>query len=191
MLFFFFFKQKTAYEISACLVGSEMCIRDRYGWSDLEKLGERITDEQFRAVFDSVDPQDVTNMQYTSGTTGFPKGVMLTHYNIVNNGKCIGDCMKFTHEDRLCIPVPFFHCFGLVLAVMACLTHASSMVPIETYLSLIHISEPTRQAEISYAVFCLKKKKKKPKKTQYITTNKKKQATIKKKAILQSENKML
>lgn len=104
-----------------------------FGWSDLEKLGERVTDEQFRAVFNSVDPQDVTNMQYTSGTTGFPKGVMLTHYNIVNNGKCIGDCMKFTHEDRLCIPVPFFHCFGLVLAVMACLTHASSMVPIETY----------------------------------------------------------
>lgn len=103
------------------------------GWNDLVSLGETVSDEAFRAVFDSVDPHDVTNMQYTSGTTGFPKGVMLTHYNIVNNGKSIGDCMKFTHDDRLCIPVPFFHCFGLVLAVMACLTHASSMVPVETY----------------------------------------------------------
>lgn len=103
------------------------------GWSELEKRGEHIYDADFRAVFDSVDPQDVTNMQYTSGTTGFPKGVMLTHYNIVNNGKCIGDCMKFTHDDKLCICVPLFHCFGLVLATMACLTHATSMVPIESY----------------------------------------------------------
>jgi fatty-acyl-CoA synthase len=72
-------------------------------------------------------------MQYTSGTTGFPKGVMLTHYNIVNNGRAIGDCMNFTEQDRLCIPVPFFHCFGLVLGVMACLTHATSMVPVEYF----------------------------------------------------------
>ncbi|MFT3952203.1 MAG: AMP-binding protein [Oscillospiraceae bacterium] len=78
-------------------------------------------------------PHDIVNMQYTSGTTGFPKGVMLTHHNIVNNGKAIGDCMKFTHNDRLCVTVPFFHCFGLVLAIMSCLTHASSMVPIDAY----------------------------------------------------------
>lgn len=80
-----------------------------------------------------LDPHDIINMQYTSGTTGFPKGVMLTHYNIVNNGKAIGDCMKLTQEDRLCITVPFFHCFGLVLAIMACITHSSSMVPIDYY----------------------------------------------------------
>ncbi|PNB72923.1 AMP-binding protein, partial [Pseudomonas sp. FW305-BF6] len=68
---------------------------------------------------DSLHPHDVINMQYTSGTTGFPKGVMLTHSNIVNNGFNIANCMKLTKDDRLCIPVPFFHCFGCVLGTMA------------------------------------------------------------------------
>ncbi len=95
---------------------------------DIEKL--------FSEISASLDPHEVINMQYTSGTTGFPKGVMLTHYNIVNNGKCIGDNMKFTHADKLCISVPFFHCFGLVLAIMACVTHATAMVPIDYYRPL-------------------------------------------------------
>ncbi|MDH7567951.1 MAG: AMP-binding protein, partial [Clostridiales bacterium] len=69
-------------------------------------------------------------------TTGFPKGVMLTHYNIVNNGKSIGDRMKFTFKDRLCIPVPFFHCFGCVLGIMACVTHGTTMVPVEYFQPL-------------------------------------------------------
>jgi len=102
-------------------------------WNELEPLGQEVPQSRFQALYDSVDPQDVTNMQYTSGTTGFPKGVMLTHYNIVNNGKGIGDCMKFTEKDKLCIVVPFFHCFGLVLAVMSCLTHSTSMVPVDLY----------------------------------------------------------
>ena len=66
-----------------------------------------------------VAPNDVCNMQYTSGTTGFPKGVMLTHYNVVNNGKCIGDRMDLSTADRMMIQVPMFHCFGMVLAMTA------------------------------------------------------------------------
>lgn len=81
----------------------------------------------------SLDPNDVINMQYTSGTTGFPKGVMLTHNNIVNNGYNIANCMKLTKEDRLCIPVPFFHCFGCVLGTMACVSVGATMVPIQEF----------------------------------------------------------
>ncbi len=80
-----------------------------------------------------MSPHDVVNMQYTSGTTGFPKGVMLTHYNILNNGKCIGDNQTLTPQDRVCLPVPFFHCFGCVLGIMACITHGSCIVPVERY----------------------------------------------------------
>ena len=107
-----------------------------HNFNDLFTYAEKISDEEYHRVQASLNPQDVINMQYTSGTTGFPKGVMLTHYNIVNNGKAIGDCMKFTHEDKLCIPVPFFHCFGLVLGIMSCLTHSTSMVPLEYYQPL-------------------------------------------------------
>ncbi|GLI40019.1 AMP-binding protein [Geobacter hydrogenophilus] len=97
------------------------------------EMGKEVPDEQLAAVESSLDVHDVINMQYTSGTTGFPKGVMLTHYNLVNNGYHIGECMKFTDKDRLCIPVPFFHCFGSVLAVMASVTHATAMVPVEIF----------------------------------------------------------
>lgn len=107
-----------------------------FNWTDLYDLASKITDEEFKAVQLSLNPDEVINMQYTSGTTGFPKGVMLTHNNIVNNGMCIGDCMNFTHEDKLCIPVPFFHCFGCVLGIMACVTHGTTMVPIEYYQPL-------------------------------------------------------
>ncbi len=76
---------------------------------------------------------DVCNMQYTSGTTGFPKGVMLTHYNVVNNGKNIGDRMDFSTADRILIHVPMFHCFGMVLAMTAAVTHGTTMVPIPAF----------------------------------------------------------
>ena len=102
-------------------------------WHDIERMGENISDEELEARKNSFSCHDVVNMQYTSGTTGFPKGVMLTHYNVINNGQSIGDCMKFTHADKLCIVVPFFHCFGLVLALMSCLTHATGFVPVDLY----------------------------------------------------------
>ncbi|BBA69632.1 AMP-binding protein [Geobacter sulfurreducens] len=96
-------------------------------------MGKDVSDAELEAVEAALDRHDVINMQYTSGTTGFPKGVMLTHFNIINNGYNIGECMKFTEKDRLCIPVPFFHCFGCVLGVMACVTHGTTMVPVEIF----------------------------------------------------------
>jgi fatty-acyl-CoA synthase len=102
-----------------------------YNFKDLYSMGDEVSDDEYISINSTLDPHDVVNMQYTSGTTGFPKGVMLTHFNIVNNGRAIGDGMKFTEEDKLCIPVPFFHCFGMVLAVMASVTHATSMVPLD------------------------------------------------------------
>ena len=77
-----------------------------------------------------VRPDDVCNMQYTSGTTGFPKGVMLTHYNVVNNGKCIGDRMGLSTADRMMIQVPMFHCFGMVLSMTNSMTHGATMCPL-------------------------------------------------------------
>ncbi|UPU37662.1 AMP-binding protein [Geomonas paludis] len=97
------------------------------------ELGAQVPDAELEAVERTLSIHDVINMQYTSGTTGFPKGVMLTHHNVVNNGFNIGECMRFTEKDRLCIPVPFFHCFGCVLGVMACVTHGTTMVPVEIF----------------------------------------------------------
>lgn len=114
-----------------------------YNWSQIPYFGVLISNEEFNAIKHSIDPDDVVNMQYTSGTTGFPKGVMLTHNNIVNNGKAIGDCMKFSSRDKLCIPVPFFHCFGMVLAIMAAVTHGAAMVPLLWYtpMKVMHAVE--------------------------------------------------
>lgn len=102
-------------------------------FEDLKILGGDFPIEIYEENKKTLNTHNVVNMQYTSGTTGFPKGVMLTHYNILNNGKTIGDGMKFTKNDKLCITVPFFHCFGLVLAMMACITHGTTMVPVERY----------------------------------------------------------
>ncbi|WP_136526696.1 AMP-binding protein [Geomonas ferrireducens] len=97
------------------------------------ELGRDVSDAELAAVEATLHVNEVINMQYTSGTTGFPKGVMLTHHNVINNGFNIGECMRFTENDRLCIPVPFFHCFGCVLGVMACVTHGTTMVPVEIF----------------------------------------------------------
>lgn len=106
-------------------------------FNKLYEMAETVDDVTLSSIEAALSPHDVINMQYTSGTTGFPKGVMLTHFNVVNNGYNIGECMQFTEKDRLCIPVPFFHCFGCVLGVMACVTHGAAMVPIETFNPLL------------------------------------------------------
>ena len=104
-----------------------------YKWSEFLSFADNVTDGALEERLDSLHPDDVINIQYTSGTTGFPKGVMLTHHNIVNNGKQIGDFMKLTEQDRVCIPVPFFHCFGCVLGTLAAVTHGSAMVLLEQF----------------------------------------------------------
>ena len=90
---------------------------------------EMVPAEEVSRLAALVRPDDVCNMQYTSGTTGFPKGVMLTHYNVVNNGKCIGDRMGLSTADRMMIQVPMFHCFGMVLSMTSSMTHGATMCP--------------------------------------------------------------
>ena len=99
-------------------------------WEDSLEYAARTPIEEIRRMAAAVDVNDVCNMQYTSGTTGFPKGVMLTHYNIVNDGKMIGDGMDLSTADRMMIQVPMFHCFGMVLAMTATMTHGGTILPL-------------------------------------------------------------
>ena len=99
-------------------------------WEESLEYASRTPLEEVYRMAAAVDVNDVGNMQYTSGTTGFPKGVMLTHYNIVNDGKCIGDGMDLSTADRMMIQVPMFHCFGMVLAMTATMTHGGTILPI-------------------------------------------------------------
>ncbi len=104
-----------------------------YTWEEAIALSDTVSQKEveFRRKF--INKNDVCNMQYTSGTTGFPKGVMLTHYNVVNNGKTIGDGMDLSTADRMMIQVPMFHCFGMVLAMTASMTHGTTMCPITAF----------------------------------------------------------
>ena len=102
-------------------------------WDDALALGDAVDPSEVSRRAAEVHKDDVCNMQYTSGTTGFPKGVMLTHYNVVNNGKAIGDCMDLSNYDRMMIQVPMFHCFGMVLAMTASVTHGVCMSPIPAF----------------------------------------------------------
>ncbi|MDR0785597.1 MAG: AMP-binding protein [Treponema sp.] len=111
--------------------------RGMYSFSELLLLGQHVENAELQAIEAGIDRNDVVNMQYTSGTTGFPKGVMLTHRNILNNGLGIGDNQRLTDKDIVCLPVPLFHCFGLVLGMMAILTHEATAVLVEAFDPLL------------------------------------------------------
>ncbi len=101
---------------------------DTEDWNDLVVAGESVSQDDLRGRTETLDRNDPINIQYTSGTTGFPKGATLSHRNILNNGFFTTELINFTHEDRLCIPVPFYHCFGMVMANLGCTTHGATMV---------------------------------------------------------------
>ena len=107
--------------------------RGFYNVPELLLLGGHMPDDELRAITATLKDDDVINMQYTSGTTGFPKGVMLTSRNILNNGFFIGERQKLTPADKVCLPVPLFHCFGIVLGVLAVLTHGATAVMVESF----------------------------------------------------------
>ena len=109
------------------LIGDEK--RDgMFSWNEFMELGAGVSDEELSDRGDDCDFDEVINIQYTSGTTGMPKGASLTHHNILNNGYFVGEAMHLTDKDRLCIPVPFYHCFGMVLSNLACVTHGAAMI---------------------------------------------------------------
>ena len=114
--------------------------RGMYNTAEMLLLGSNLPDDELLRIKKAVNCHDVVNMQYTSGTTGFPKGVMLSHQNIANNGYLTGEHMKFTQKDKLCVCVPLFHCFGVVLATMNCLTHGSVQVMVEKFDPLITLA---------------------------------------------------
>ena len=97
-------------------------------WDALIAEGEGLADDAVAERMSTLEPGDPINIQYTSGTTGYPKGATLSHRNILNNGFFVTETINFTHEDRLCIPVPFYHCFGMVMGNLGCTTHGATMV---------------------------------------------------------------
>lgn len=104
-----------------------------YSYNEVVSLGTSVSAERLHVREKSLNPHDVINMQYTSGTTGFPKGVMLTHYNIVNNALLVGDILGLTKQDKMLIQVPLFHCFGCVMSTLNCVCHGSTMVLLEYF----------------------------------------------------------
>ena len=104
------------------------------GWDALKRDAAKTSIDDLREREATLQFDDPINIQYTSGTTGFPKGATLTHHNILNNAFFIGETLHYSEQDRVCIPVPFYHCFGMVLGNLACTTHGSTMViPGEAY----------------------------------------------------------
>ena len=118
-----------------------------YNWNEIIEMGKKVSKDLLQKRQAFLDPNDVINMQYTSGTTGFPKGVMLTHSNLIGNALSLAECMKLTPEDTMCIPVPFFHCFGCVIGTLCCMVSASTMAPVVSF-------DPARVLETVQASKC-------------------------------------
>jgi fatty-acyl-CoA synthase len=102
-------------------------------YDDLRVAAAQVSEEELDARSSAIGPDEVINMQYTSGTTGFPKGVMLSSRNIVNNGEALGRVLGYTPEDRLCLCVPLFHCFGCVIGVLGAFTHGACLCPVVAF----------------------------------------------------------
>ncbi len=119
--------------------------RGMYNTQELLLLGNHASGDELMRIKAGLDCQEVINMQYTSGTTGFPKGVMLTHHNILNNGFHIGERQKFSAKERVCLPVPLFHCFGLVLGIMAIVTHGATAVIVESFDPLLVLASVQKE----------------------------------------------
>ena len=119
--------------------------RGMFNTAEVLLLGAHAEGGRLDEIRPTLRHDDVVNMQYTSGTTGFPKGVMLTHHNIVNNGFSIGECMKFTPDERLLLTVPLFHCFGMVLALLAAVTHGATIVACESFDPLLVLASVEKE----------------------------------------------
>lgn len=125
--------EKLPYLKNVVYIGCRDKTPGMYSFNKVIEIGKNIFDQDLEERQKTLHFNDVVNMQYTSGTTGFPKGVMLTHYNIINNARMVGDVMGLTEKDSLFIQVPLFHCFGCVMSSLNCVVHGSTMVVIENF----------------------------------------------------------
>ena len=117
-----------------CAALQDVLYTDSDGWAEFIAAGEEISDETLAEIDATLDPDQPVNIQYTSGTTGFPKGATLTHHNILNNGFFVGELCGYTEQDRVCIPVPFYHCFGMTMGNLACTSHgACAVIPAPSF----------------------------------------------------------
>jgi len=115
-------------ELRSLIVISEKPVAGMFRFDDIAAMAPDDAAEQLAVRAKTSQPDDAINIQFTSGTTGLPKGATLTHFNVLNNGYFTGEAMRLTQQDRLCIPVPLYHCFGMVLGVLSCVTHGATMV---------------------------------------------------------------
>jgi fatty-acyl-CoA synthase len=107
---------------------SEEQVPGMFRWSELMEMGTSVSDEALASRQREQEFDDPINIQYTSGTTGFPKGATLSHHNILNNGYFVARLQNFSHEDKLCVPVPLYHCFGMVMSNLGCVTHGATLI---------------------------------------------------------------